>query len=191
MEVPKWRSGLRHCNAMHTVSLQMLVQNLCWQWPEDPWSDSIAIGTVLSELGEGLAGQEVLVPLLCSVSCGGPLTWSTGVWCVLQHKIIFVDGYKIVIFRMTKSGHFVYIYLNLHQAASGGMLVKRRQSRVNSGRRKQPDILGPIPFWVRDESDTRFWVDSISSGPPEEGRFWADSSLLAGYSPHFMHCSGS
>ena len=89
--------------------------------------------------------------------------------------------YKIVIFKMTKSGNFVYIYWNLHRATSGGILVRCRQSRLNSSRRKWPDALGPIlgshSFWFWAESDTRSLVQSVP-GSPEEGRFWADSSLL-------------
>ena len=64
---PEWRSGLRHCSA---VSLQSRVQS---------WAISLldatgrpmmrhTIGPVLSGLGEGLAGRDVLVPLRSSDS---------------------------------------------------------------------------------------------------------------------------
>ena len=55
------------------------------------------IGPASSGLGEGLAGQDVLVPSRSSNSCGGTaactLTWSPVVQCFLQH--ISAAGFRV------------------------------------------------------------------------------------------------
>lgn len=146
----------------------MLGRDPCRQYPGDPWDDShmASVARVRGGFGQPagmfLSHRAVATPITGQAHA----RWhGHQVYGVSSDTRCFVC--IMVIFKMTKSGNFVYIYLNVHRAASGGILVRWWQSRLNSGRRKRPDVLGPIlgshSFWFRAESDTRFlgWYNQL------------------------------
>ena len=86
-------------------------------------------------------------------------------------------------------GCFVYIYLNMNRTASGGILVRCRQSRLNSGRQERPNVLVPILgsqlFWFRAASDT----GPIQSVPALRKRA-ASGPIKLGFVPlHIYWCT--
>jgi hypothetical protein len=140
----------------------MLVWDPCRPPPGDPRGDA-QLAWVRGRFGRlGLALSHRAVAGQAHACWHGHQVYSVS----SDTRCFFVDGYnlyKIVIFKMTKSGNFVYIYWNLHRAASWGILVKCQQSRLNSGR---PDGNGPMYLG-------RFWAVLIPGRvrQPIPGRF--------------------
>ena len=72
---PEWCSGLRHSIAVLAVALEIMVRVQALSQPAATRSAAMGRRTInpaLPELGEGLAGRDILVPSRSSDSCGGP-----------------------------------------------------------------------------------------------------------------------
>ena len=158
MEPPEWRSGLRHCIIVQTALLQMLVRDMheaTHNWPS----------IVRVRGGFGQQGRPCPIALYRLPWRARPMHADTITRCFHRHNFFFLwMGIFVciqcikVIFKMTTSGNFLYIYLKI--------------------------CIVPLLGWFWEDAGKVGWIPVDGNGPMYLGRFWAVIHLIPGRVRH-------